>query len=94
MRFGPVTISPSIVSPAPLVGLARRASSIGGRVSVPWPRWGERRLGKCVACQEPVYENQAFLRYRGDYYHAGLCVERDPPASRTRALLADRRLAG
>ena len=36
--------------------------------------------GACVACGDPVRERDAFLRYRGEYYHAGPCLEDNPPA--------------
>jgi hypothetical protein len=29
--------------------------------------------GTCVGCGLPVGERDAFLRYRGEYYHAGPC---------------------
>jgi hypothetical protein len=51
---------------------------------------GARELGSCVACGDAVRPGDAFLRYRGDYYHAGLCIERDPPALSRRAELAGR----
>jgi hypothetical protein len=41
-----------------------------------------RRVGVCVGCGKPVHDGDAFLRYRGDYYHASPCVEVDPPAAR------------
>ncbi len=41
-----------------------------------------RSLGVCGACGEPVFGDDAFLRYRGEYYHASDCIELDPPALR------------
>lgn len=43
---------------------------------------GVRSLGVCVACGDPVFGNDAFLRYLGEYYHASDCIEFDPPALR------------
>jgi hypothetical protein len=51
---------------------------------------GVRELGRCVACGDLVRPSDAFLRYRGEYYHAGMCIELDPPALRTRGELAGR----
>jgi anti-anti-sigma factor len=48
---------------------------------------GEDDLGVCAACGEPVDRNDPFLRYRGQYYHAGSCLESNPPALRARAQL-------
>jgi hypothetical protein len=39
-------------------------------------------LGACVCCGKPVAREDPFLRYGGRYYHAGSCVESDPPALR------------
>jgi hypothetical protein len=50
---------------------------------------GRKRLGCCAACGATVFDSDAFLRYRGEYYHASLCAELDPPALR-RALAANR----
>jgi hypothetical protein len=47
-------------------------------------RIGEGDPGICVACGEPVGRGDPFLRYRGEYYHAGSCLESDPPALRAR----------
>lgn len=44
-----------------------------------------RHLGACAVCGHPVYADEAFLRYLGDYYHASGCLERDPPALRRAA---------
>jgi hypothetical protein len=43
---------------------------------------GDRALGNCAACGDPVIDGDGFLRYRGEYYHAGDCVDYDPPALR------------
>lgn len=43
-----------------------------------WP--GALRPRTCVACGHPVRDHDAFLRYRGEYFHAEPCVERDLPA--------------
>lgn len=48
---------------------------------------GEDDLGVCVACGKPVDREDPFLRYRGEYYHAGPCLESNPPALRARAQL-------
>lgn len=48
-----------------------------------WLRGGDlKRLGSCAACGAPVHDGDAFLRYRGEYFHGGPCVEHDPPALR------------
>jgi hypothetical protein len=46
---------------------------------------GEADLGVCVACGKPVYREDPFLRYRGEYYRAGSCLESNPPALRARS---------
>jgi hypothetical protein len=40
---------------------------------------GSRQVGNCMECGAPVSEGDPFLRYRGDYYHAHGCLERNPP---------------
>jgi anti-anti-sigma factor len=59
------------------------AASVSAKVGV-----GDLRM--CVVCAEPVGRHEPFLRYRGEYYHAGSCLEADPPALRARAQLATR----
>jgi hypothetical protein len=46
------------------------------------------RLGDCAECGAPVSDSDPFIRYRGEYYHAHDCVERNPPATRRRDILA------
>lgn len=46
-----------------------------------------RRLGNCAECGAPVSDSDPFIRYRGEYYHAHDCAERNPPATRRRGLL-------
>lgn len=94
MRFGPVTISPSVASFVPWTVLVRSARSVVSLLGTVWPTWGDRALGRCVVCHEPVYEHEPFLRHRGLYYHAGPCLERDPPALRTRTPRENQGLAG
>jgi anti-anti-sigma factor len=48
---------------------------------------GEDHLGVCVACGEPVDREDPFLRYSGEYYHAGSCLESNPPALQARTQL-------
>jgi anti-anti-sigma factor len=43
---------------------------------------GEDDLGVCVVCGKPVDREDPFLRSRGEYYHAGSCLESNPPAAR------------
>jgi hypothetical protein len=43
---------------------------------------GDGALGNCAVCGEPVWDGDGFLRYRGEYFHGGDCVEYDPPALR------------
>jgi hypothetical protein len=85
VRLLATTISPVFVVPRSLAllvfGAGRFLLSTNSR---------DRALGTCVACRQPVYASDAFLRYRGEYYHGGLCVEVDPPAARWRAELAGR----
>lgn len=85
MRLLATTISPVFVVPRSLVLLVFGA----GRLLLS-SNSGDRALGTCVACRQPVQAGDAFLRYRGDYYHGGDCIETDPPAARRRAELAGR----
>jgi hypothetical protein len=43
---------------------------------------GAEHLGVCAVCGETVARDHPFLRYRGDYFHGGWCIESDPPALR------------
>ena len=49
-------------------------------------RPGRNRRRVCVVCDQPVLERDAFLRYRGEYFHAATCLEQEPPALRRRQL--------
>jgi anti-sigma B factor antagonist len=68
----------------PTSQIARLARLIAASVS---SQVGEGDLGACVACGEPVSRDEPFLRYGGEYYHAGACLEADPPALRADAQL-------
>jgi hypothetical protein len=94
MRFGPITIPalPAVSRPWMLVGHGAR--QVWSEIDALWGSGGHRRFGVCVACGQPVFEHDAFLRYRGDYYHAGPCIEADPPALRRAAVLRAQRSAG
>ena len=56
--------------------------------------WPAIRVRTCVACGHRILDNDAFLRYRGEYYHAGPCLENDPPALRRRSTAVHRAVAG
>jgi hypothetical protein len=40
------------------------------------------RQKTCVACGDRLVDHDAFLRYRGAYYYAEPCLERELPALR------------
>lgn len=46
------------------------------------PAAADAYLGPCVDCGAPVSKGDAFIRYRGEYYHAHGCAESNPPALR------------
>jgi hypothetical protein len=58
--------------------------------SVLAPAKADGHLGPCVDCGAPVLKGDAFIRYRGHYYHAQRCAESNPPALRRRSILAAR----
>ncbi len=80
MRLFEVTISPAL---SVTRFVSRMVVFVGRSLLSPTP--DGRVLGTCGSCQQPVYGNDAFLRYGGGYYHGDICVERDPPAERRRA---------
>jgi hypothetical protein len=59
-------------------------------LSVLAPGEAHSHLGPCVCCGAPVLKGDAFIRYRGQYYHAHRCAEANPPALRRRSILAAR----
>jgi hypothetical protein len=48
----------------------------------------QQHIGACAECGAPVTESDPFIRYRGDYYHADGCAERNPPALSRRQVRA------
>jgi hypothetical protein len=58
------------------------------------PMGGNQDGRACVVCGDPIGRDDPFLRYRGDYYHAGSCIESDPPALRAHAQLTARSAPG
>jgi hypothetical protein len=52
------------------------------------PVGSAERPPACAQCGAPVRDDDPFIRYHGEYYHAHGCLENHPPAERRRRILA------
>lgn len=62
-----------LAPPIALLTLAFRNLTTSLAAGLGWPNSTPGRV--CAACGEVVRDQDPFLRYRGEHYHAGPCLE-------------------
>jgi hypothetical protein len=68
--------------------LSTRSLGLGRKLLATLPA-ANRSPRLCAECGARVTDADPFIRYHGEYFHASVCAESNPPALRHRLALAD-----